>query len=64
MEVILLLIKVDKYLRTKRNFEKYPLEKLAGKNQLSAFQHFGFWQPVDTIRELEILEKQLKKMKY
>ena len=35
--------KVDKYLRTKKEiFEKYPLEKLAGKNQLSAFQHFGF----------------------
>tara|TARA_B100000900_G_scaffold71808_1_gene57139 strand:+ start:22171 stop:22899 length:729 start_codon:yes stop_codon:yes gene_type:complete len=57
--------KIDKYLRSKQEiFEKYPLEKLASKNQLSAFQHFGFWQPVDTIRELEILEKQLKKIKF
>ena len=37
--------------------ENYPLETLANSNQLSAFQHEGFWQPCDTIRELEVLEK-------
>ena len=38
-------------------FEKFPLEYLANSNNLSAYQHSGFWQPCDTIRELEILEK-------
>jgi glucose-1-phosphate cytidylyltransferase len=37
--------------------EKKPLETLASKGQLSAYFHEGFWQPCDTIRELEILEK-------
>ena len=38
-------------------FEKFPLEYLANSNNLSAYQHSGFWQPCDTIRELELLEK-------
>jgi len=37
--------------------EKEPLELIALKNQLSVYQHFGFFQPVDTLREKEILEK-------
>jgi glucose-1-phosphate cytidylyltransferase len=37
--------------------ERKPLETLASKGQLSAYFHEGFWQPCDTIRELEILEK-------
>jgi glucose-1-phosphate cytidylyltransferase len=37
-------------------FEKYPLEELAKSNNLSAYKHDGFWQPCDTIRELELLE--------
>ena len=40
--------------------EKEPLEILASLNQLSVYQHFGFFQPVDTIREKELLEKYLK----
>jgi len=38
-------------------FEKFPLEHLANTNNLSAYQHSGFWQHCDTIRELELLEK-------
>jgi|TARA_Y100000389_G_scaffold66321_1_gene62422 glucose-1-phosphate cytidylyltransferase len=37
--------------------EKQPLEVLARNNELSAYFHDGFWQPCDTIRELEVLEK-------
>jgi glucose-1-phosphate cytidylyltransferase len=37
--------------------EKQPLEVLARNNELSAYLHDGFWQPCDTIRELEVLEK-------
>jgi glucose-1-phosphate cytidylyltransferase len=38
-------------------FEQAPLEKLATSNQLSVFEHGGFFQPVDTIRELHLLEE-------
>ena len=40
--------------------ERKPLELLAEKKQLSAFKHEGFWQPCDTIRELEILERAIE----
>lgn len=40
-------------------FEKEPLEELANQKMLYAFKHYGFWQCVDTIRELEILETKL-----
>ena len=30
---------------------------VAAKNQLAAFKHSGFWQPVDTIRDLNKLEE-------
>ncbi len=36
--------------------EGRPLEKLVEENQLSAFIHDGFWQPMDTIRDKLILE--------
>ena len=32
------------------------LEKLADDGELMAFEHQGFWQPMDTIREKQILE--------
>jgi glucose-1-phosphate cytidylyltransferase len=37
-------------------WEQEPLEKLAEKEQLSAFKHSGFWQPMDTIRDRNYLE--------
>ena len=40
--------------------ERKPLESLAAQKQLSAFKHEGFWQPCDTIRELEILENAIE----
>ncbi|MFN2399244.1 MAG: glucose-1-phosphate cytidylyltransferase [Gemmatimonadaceae bacterium] len=36
--------------------EREPLEMLASDGQLMAFRHDGFWQPMDTIREKELLE--------
>lgn len=38
-------------------WEKEPLEKLAEEGQLSAFKHLDFWQPVDTLRDKNNLEK-------
>lgn len=37
-------------------WERAPLEKLARDDQLAAFRHRGFWQPMDTLRELRELE--------
>ena len=37
--------------------EREPLERLARDGQLIAFRHPGFWQPMDTLREKELLEQ-------
>ena len=36
--------------------EREPLEKLAAAGELMAFRHEGFWQPMDTLREKQLLE--------
>ncbi len=36
--------------------EREPLERLAAAGQLMAFEHTGFWQPMDTLREKQLLE--------
>lgn len=38
-------------------WEKEPMEKLAQQNQLHAFLHKGFWQPMDTLRDKVHLEE-------
>ena len=38
-------------------WEKEPLEQLAGEGQLMAFEHDGFWQPMDTLRDKRLLEE-------
>ncbi len=38
-------------------FETGALPKLAGEGELMAFEHGGFWQPMDTLREKQDLEK-------
>ncbi|HUA08784.1 MAG TPA: glucose-1-phosphate cytidylyltransferase [Candidatus Acidoferrales bacterium] len=37
-------------------WEREPLERLAREEQLSAFVHRGFWQPMDTMRDKTLLE--------
>lgn len=37
-------------------WERAPLERLAIDGQLMAFAHDGFWQPMDTLRERNLLE--------
>ncbi len=37
-------------------FEREPLESLAAGDQLRAYLHRGFWQPMDTLRDLRSLE--------
>ena len=38
-------------------WEEEPLEYLAKNEQLQAFTHDGFWQPMDTLRDKVLLEK-------
>lgn len=37
--------------------ERDPLERLARDGELAAFQHNGFWHPMDTLRDKQVLEK-------
>ena len=46
---------VFEYLNPDSTLEKEPLENLAKDNQLMAFHHSGFWQPMDTYRETQEL---------
>jgi NDP-sugar pyrophosphorylase family protein len=36
-------------------WEKGPLEQLAADGQLAAYRHTGFWQPMDTLRDRNVL---------
>ncbi|MBA2710856.1 MAG: glucose-1-phosphate cytidylyltransferase [Tatlockia sp.] len=38
-------------------WEKAPLENLAAEGQLSAYNHDGFWHPMDTLRDKTYLEE-------
>jgi glucose-1-phosphate cytidylyltransferase len=38
-------------------WEKGPMETLARSGQLRAYEHGGFWQPMDTLREKRHLEE-------
>ena len=38
-------------------FEQAPLERLALAGELRAFDHDGFWQPMDTLRDRQTLER-------
>jgi glucose-1-phosphate cytidylyltransferase len=38
-------------------WERAPLERLAEEGELAAFQHNGFWQPMDTLRDKIHLEE-------
>ena len=38
-------------------WEGRPLDELASKGQMMAFEHHGFWQPMDTLRDKNHLEE-------
>jgi glucose-1-phosphate cytidylyltransferase len=42
-------------------WEQEPLKGLANDNQLMAFKHEGFWQPMDTLRDKVYLEELLER---
>ncbi len=39
------------------SWEKEPLSQLAAQGELMAYEHRGFWQPMDTLREKNQLEE-------
>ena len=40
--------------------EQIPLDRLSQDNQLVGYKHEGFWQCIDTPRDLEYVEKNFK----
>jgi glucose-1-phosphate cytidylyltransferase len=52
--------KIFNYLSEESILEAEPLRDLASKGELMAFEHNGFWQPMDTFREQQILEELIK----
>ena len=38
-------------------WEQDPLVNLADRGELMAFEHAGFWQPMDTLRDRHLLEE-------
>lgn len=44
------------YLDPNVPLERQPLARLAADRQLMAYKHDGFWQPMDTLREKQLLE--------
>jgi glucose-1-phosphate cytidylyltransferase len=52
------------YIRNDNTYlEREPLENITKKKQLAAYRHNGFWQCVDTKRDLILLNKILKSKK-
>jgi glucose-1-phosphate cytidylyltransferase len=49
---------VTKYIKEDETlWEREPLEQLADDGELAAYQHRGFWQPMDTLRDKHHLEE-------
>jgi glucose-1-phosphate cytidylyltransferase len=48
---------IDRIASDRISWEQEPLAGLAADGQLMAFEHTGFWQPMDTLREKNLLEE-------
>ncbi|MFG1275646.1 glucose-1-phosphate cytidylyltransferase [Xanthobacter flavus] len=48
---------IDRIEGDSTTWEREPLEGLARDGQLAAFEHAGFWQPMDTLRDKQYLDK-------
>jgi glucose-1-phosphate cytidylyltransferase len=49
--------KIFEYLNEECTLEEEPLARLAADGQLAAYRHEGFWQPMDTFRESNLLNE-------
>jgi len=48
---------IDRIAGDSTTWEREPLEGLAAEEQIHAYQHDGFWQPMDTLRDKVLLEE-------
>jgi glucose-1-phosphate cytidylyltransferase len=49
--------KVGEYIKDDMTpWERDPMEKLAREGQVAAYKHDGFWQPMDTLHDKNLLE--------
>jgi glucose-1-phosphate cytidylyltransferase len=48
---------LDRISGDESSWEREPLTGLATENELCAYKHAGFWQPMDTLREKNLLEE-------
>ncbi|MGB4116676.1 MAG: glucose-1-phosphate cytidylyltransferase [Polaromonas sp.] len=48
---------IDMIAGDQTSWEVEPLSMLSKKGELMAFEHDGFWQPMDTLREKNLLEE-------
>lgn len=48
---------IDLIEQDSSSWEGEPMTSLAAQGELMAFQHDGFWQPMDTLREKNMLEE-------
>mgnify|MGYP001172311331 FL=1 len=56
--------KIFQYIKGDKTFlEREPLQQISKNGQLLAYKHEGFWQCMDTLRDKNLLEKELKKRK-
>ncbi len=47
-----------KYIKDDQSiWEREPLEGIAGADELVAYKHTGFWQPMDTLRDKQYLQR-------
>ena len=53
--------KIFEFIKGDKTYlEREPLQKISKQGELYAFKHDGFWQCMDTVRDKEILEENLK----
>lgn len=52
---------ISYFRRTNENFESETLPRISMAGELSAYKHYGFWRPMDTLREKNELSLEAKK---
>ena len=48
---------IDRIEGDHTTWEQEPLKNLASDGELMSYKHKGFWQPMDTLRDKNYLEK-------
>ena len=54
--MVALVLNLEYQIYTNDSDVGRPMNSLAANNQISAYKHYGFWQPMDTLRDKRYLE--------